>query len=353
MATCLVALGSNLGNRQEALDSAVEQLSAWPGVRFVVRSRYYQTDPVGGPAQQGKFLNAAAQFDTALSPQAFLAALQETERRLGRHRGLPWAARPVDLDLLLYEDRVVAAADLVVPHPRMAFRRFVLVPAVEVAPRMVHPLIGWTLTALLEHLDTATNYVAIAGRPGSGKTWLARGLQRRFGAQLVEDGCPRPPLGSAPADEAGHALQAELRFLQARSRALSGRWKRAGAVAGGWVVSDFWFGQSLAYARNVLQGSSRAVFEEAYRNAAGRVMQPKLIVVMADFASTGEAMAYPARAADPAERERPGPSGPAIVDEARAAGLGPTLWLSAHRRDDALTEASAAIEAMDASHVSS
>jgi 2-amino-4-hydroxy-6-hydroxymethyldihydropteridine diphosphokinase len=148
----LVGLGSNLGDRDATLFAALERLDAADGVTVARVSVIRTTAPVGGPPQPD-FRNAAAVLETTLSPQALLALLLRVEAELGRKRdGERWGPRVVDLDLLLYDEEQVGEPDLVVPHPRMTERRFVLEPAVEIAPGMRHPGTGRTLAELLEDL---------------------------------------------------------------------------------------------------------------------------------------------------------------------------------------------------------
>ena len=163
MALSLVGLGSNLGDRQACLRLAVTRLASLPSTSQVAESRCIPSVSIGGPAGQPEFLNAAALLETALAPSELLAALHTIEDDLGRKRAERWGPRSIDLDLLLYDDEILEAPDLTVPHPRMAFRRFVLAPAVEIAPDMVHPEIGWTVRQLWEHLNSAPNYVALDG----------------------------------------------------------------------------------------------------------------------------------------------------------------------------------------------
>ena len=173
MPRCLIALGSNLGDREHSLRSAVELLAGADGVDQLSRSAWHETAPIGGPGGQGAFLNAAAAFETSLSTVQLHALLRAIEIQLGRTRHEHWAERAIDLDLLFYGDAVIETPTLTIPHPRMAFRRFVLTGAAEVAPEMVHPVIGWTIAELLAHLDQAPTYVAIVGTPGSGKSAIA------------------------------------------------------------------------------------------------------------------------------------------------------------------------------------
>ena len=133
-----VGLGSNLGDRRATLERAVELLDADPGVRVVSISTLRETEP-WGPVEQPPYLNGAIAVDTMLGPRALLDVLLRTEETLGRVRGERWGPRTVDLDLLLYEDSVVDDPGLVVPHPRLHERRFVLEPLAELAPALVVP----------------------------------------------------------------------------------------------------------------------------------------------------------------------------------------------------------------------
>lgn len=127
-----LALGSNLGDRQASIDAAV---AAMPDV--VAVSPVYETDPVGGPADQPPYLNAVVELDTDLSPRQLLELCQRLEQAAGRVRRERWGPRTLDVDVLLVGDLVVNEPDLVVPHPRMWERDFVLRPLADLAPELV------------------------------------------------------------------------------------------------------------------------------------------------------------------------------------------------------------------------
>ena len=128
----VLGLGSNLGDREGNIRSALARLAAQPGIRVDKVSSLYETEPVGF-ADQPDFLNAVALLSTALSPRELLAVCLGIERELGRKRGKRWGPRTIDIDLILYNDVVLVTAELTLPHPRFHERCFVLVPLAEIA----------------------------------------------------------------------------------------------------------------------------------------------------------------------------------------------------------------------------
>lgn len=156
-----IGLGTNLGDRELKLLSAIAELGRLPGTRVTALSHFYETEPVGGVAQDD-FYNAAARIATTLRPLELLAELQRIETEVfHRTPSLRWGPRSMDLDILLYGDLVLTGEKLTVPHPRLAERRFVLQPLADIAPALVHPSLGSSIAELLASLATTERVVRI------------------------------------------------------------------------------------------------------------------------------------------------------------------------------------------------
>ena len=154
METVFIGFGSNQGDRFDYCDRTITLLSLLPHSQLLAVSSLYETEPVAdaGAPGEGWFLNGVVQLETDVTPQSLLTVCREIERSLGRdpeHRSGP---RTLDLDILLYGDRVIQEQELVVPHPRLHLRRFVLEPLVEIEPTLVHPLLKQTVSQLLAQL---------------------------------------------------------------------------------------------------------------------------------------------------------------------------------------------------------
>lgn len=286
----LIALGSNLGPREPTLDRAVERLRELQGVSRVVASRWFATEPIGGPADQPAFLNGAARLTTTLTAEELHPKLKELETELGRQSGERWGPRALDLDLLLHGVEQVETPALRVPHPRMAVRKFVLEPAAEIAADMVHPEIGWTVGRLWEHLQTAPPYLALAGADAESRRALVEQLAAQGACQAMHLNLP------AGADPMARAVE----LLTGCSP----------GPCDAWVVSDFWL-EELAE-------------QAAKRKTMAAALAPKLVVVLGDVS-------------EPAER---------IERLARRPGRGPTLTVDATRPQAAIHEIAAALAAM-------
>jgi 2-amino-4-hydroxy-6-hydroxymethyldihydropteridine diphosphokinase len=145
-----IALGSNLGDRSSNLEAALEALP--PSVRILLRSPIYETEP-WGRTDQPVFLNQVIQAETDLPPQDLLVYLKRLEEQLGRQPTYQYGPRKIDLDILLYDDLVLETPTLTIPHPRMAERAFVLTPLADLAPDLIHPVLGITISEMLSRVD--------------------------------------------------------------------------------------------------------------------------------------------------------------------------------------------------------
>ncbi len=320
MAIALISLGANLGERATNLDRAIKLLHAHPSVQVKLRSTWKETLPVGGPPGQHLFLNGAALLETNLDPLQLLAVLHAVENDLGRERQVRWDARRIDLDLLLYDGQVRDTPNLTLPHPRMSFRRFVLESVEEIAPQLTHPVIGWTVRQLLDHLNTAPNYLALAGGDASIRAAVAERVARETGTCYCTgfyQGLDRTALSQWEQLAALHATK----LANALLRSPSG------------VISDYWINETqLRVSKNLDPDYRIQVSQELARAAATHVV-PKLVVLL-------ESVKAP-------EVSRTSESND---DEVRQCvthpGRGPYLVVSAADLDLAASEIAAAIIAM-------
>lgn len=151
MTSAYVGLGSNLGDRRRCLGEALARLSQCPGIQVAEVSPLYETDPVG-VLDQPRFLNAAARIPSSLTPRELLSTLLDVERQMGRIRTRKWGPRTIDLDLLLFGASVIRQKGLMVPHPHLEERPFVLAPLCDLDESLIHPRLNRTVGELYREL---------------------------------------------------------------------------------------------------------------------------------------------------------------------------------------------------------
>jgi 2-amino-4-hydroxy-6-hydroxymethyldihydropteridine diphosphokinase len=161
---CFVGIGSNQESPADRCREAIRRIAAVSGIKVTRNSSLYRTEPVGLLAQ-GWFINAVIEIRTALGARDLLAALRRIEDDMGRVRGAKWGPRIIDLDILLYGQDVMEEADMMIPHPELHRRRFVMAPLNEIASFVIHPAFGVSVGGLLDRLeDHSVVELYLAGR---------------------------------------------------------------------------------------------------------------------------------------------------------------------------------------------
>lgn len=145
-----IGIGSNLGNKKENYLEALARIAKLPKTRITRESSLYESEPLGDSKEW--YVNGVIQIETELGPEMLLKKCKNIERAMGRKKVRKrWGARIIDLDILLYDTRRVEKRNLKIPHPEMHSRKFVIIPLSEIAPQMVHPVLGMTVSELLVH----------------------------------------------------------------------------------------------------------------------------------------------------------------------------------------------------------
>jgi 2-amino-4-hydroxy-6-hydroxymethyldihydropteridine diphosphokinase len=291
MPTVYLGLGANLGDREGNVRKALEMLAARAvGVR--VTSALIETEALGGPKSQPRFINAAAMAETDLSPRELLRVICEVEKALGRKRpAARFAARPIDIDILLYGDRIIDAPDLTVPHPRIAERGFVLEPLAEIAPGLAVPGTGRTVAELWAALNAparrpgagravlAFRHIAVEGPMGVGKTTLAARLAHELGYRLVLEAPEANPfLPLMYKDRRRWAFQAQVAFLLDRYRQLAAL--AQGDLFSPGTVADYFFEKDRIFAGLNLPAEELELYLRLEQGIAGRLLRPDAVVYL-------------------------------------------------------------------------
>jgi len=286
--TAYIGLGSNLGEREKSIQNAVKTLAEIEEIEVIRVSEIIETNPLG-QVNQPKYLNAVAETTTTLSEEELHRRMVDVEVSLGREKKEKWASRIIDLDLLLYGADVINDPDLIVPHPQMHLRSFVLRGLCELNHELVHPIIKASVQELAGRLNGADHVlnsnvpqlVSIAGIIGVGKTTLAEKLAEALGGKLLLEAYDTNPfMPDVYAGKMQFALDSQLYFLTSRTEQLNPNILASGQIA----VSDYVFDKELIYARRLLDSQQLSLYEKTYPPFAGQVALPVLVIYLRDSA---------------------------------------------------------------------
>ncbi len=284
--TAYIGLGSNLGDRGQMIRRALEMLGGNGSIEVMRVSDVKETSPLGR-MEQPKYLNGVAEIRTALKPQDLLRKLKATEVALGRKPAGKWQPRPIDLDLLLFADQTVNRRGLIVPHPQMHLRSFVLDGLCQLNPGLMHPVLQEPVNELARRLGGADfvvdpgapRLVSVAGIIGVGKTTLANKLAEVLhGEVLYEPYGTNPFLPQVYAGKGELALDSQLYFLVNRAQQLDRERLPRDRV----FVTDYVFDKELVYAKRLLNSEQLKLYETIFPPFAARVATPMLVIYLED-----------------------------------------------------------------------
>jgi deoxyguanosine kinase len=286
MITAYIGLGSNLGNRQDNLNSTLRMLTEFADIEVVRVSEPIETNPLG-QAEQPMYLNAVAELRTTLSPYDLLKTLVSIETSLGRKRLEKWSSRTIDLDILLYGSEVIDSPHLTIPHPQMHLRSFVLEGLAALNGDFVHPLIKESLSELANRLNGCDfvhnpdlpQLVSIAGVIGVGKTTLAKKLSARLGCPMLPEPYDTNPfMPDVYAGKQELALDSQLYFLTARVEQLNNSDLEKGQT----YISDYVFDKEPIYSRQTLTPEQLTLYNKIYQSSNTKVASPVLVIYLLD-----------------------------------------------------------------------
>lgn len=286
MITAYIGLGSNLGNKQDNINSALRMLRKAADIEVVRVSELIETNPLG-QAEQPMFLNAVAELRTGLSPDDLLKTLIGIETALGRMRLEKWSSRTIDLDILLYGFEVLDSPHLTIPHPQMHLRSFVLEGLCRLNGDFVHPLLKESLSELslrlngcdFVHNPDLPQLVSVAGIIGVGKTTLANKLSNRLGCEMLPEPYDTNPfLADVYDGKKELALDSQLYFLTNRVEQLS----KSVLEKGQTYISDYLFDKEPIYSRQTLNPKQLISYYKNYESSKFKVALPVLVIYMMD-----------------------------------------------------------------------
>ncbi len=286
--TAYIGLGSNMGDRQGYIDNALKALADAESVMLARVSDIIETASLGS-SQQAAYLNAVAQVETALDAENLHRILMDIEKKLSRKRTKKWSARTIDLDLLLFDDKIIKTATLTVPHPQMHLRSFVLNGLCQLNADLQHPVMKVSVGELASRLNGYDFFISadkpllisIAGNIGAGKTTLAKKLAELLEGQIIlEPYDTNPFLPQVYAGKKELALDSQLFFLTNRMQQLDRDSLKAGQV----YISDYLFQKETIYAETLLDPQQLSIYRQVYTPFAEMVFDPVLVIYLEDSA---------------------------------------------------------------------
>ena len=286
MITVYIGLGSNLGDRQDNLNSALRMLAKVADTEVVRVSESIETNPLG-QADQPKYINAVAEVQTTLSPDGLLKELINIETILGRMRLEKWSSRTIDLDILFYGSDVIDSPHLTIPHSQIHLRSFVLEGLCQLDGDLLHPVIKEPVKELTRRLNgcdfvinsSLPQLISIAGIIGAGKSTLAQKLAARLGCQMLPEPYDTNPfMPDVYAGKKELALDSQLYFLTARVEQLNNNVLKKGSL----YISDYVFDKELIYSRQTLNPEQLSLYNKIYESSNSKVALPVLVIYMLD-----------------------------------------------------------------------
>ncbi len=296
--TTYLSLGTNQGNKLENLQNAINLIADKAGTILKISS-VYKTASWGFDSDD--FYNACLKITTQYSPEELIDILLNIETELGRKRkeSVGYADRNIDIDILLFEEKIIKSNTLTVPHPKMLERKFVMVPLVEIATNIFHPTEKKQLTTCLESCaDTSKttlvkeqlkrpisisekyNYIAIEGNIGAGKTSLSKMISKEFNGKLVlERFADNPFLPKFYEDKERFAFSLEMSFLADRYQQLSDDLAQLDLFKN-FIISDYYIFKSLIFAQITLQKDEYILYRKMFDMMYKEITKPDLYIYL-------------------------------------------------------------------------
>lgn len=298
--TIYIALGSNKGNKLQNLQAAVDAIFVKVGAVNRI-SKVYQTPAIGFEGDD--FFNSCVKVETELKPKKLLKALQEIESKLGRESKTidVYESREIDLDILFYGNEILEEKALVIPHPELQSRRFVLQPLFDIAKDFEHPFLNKNIELLLEECEDSSiiepiniwlknpskvytfgdyNYIAIEGNIGAGKTSLATKISHDFNAKLVlERFADNPFLPKFYKEPERYAFTLEMSFLADRYQQISDDLSQLDLFKD-FIVSDYDVNKSLIFSKVTLHEDEFRLYRKLFYQVYKDIAKPDLYVYL-------------------------------------------------------------------------